>query len=88
MHIASTDRRRLWATMALDWAKTALHAAEQNANSDEIITLCEEVIKGRLRVLQCDIDAGWEPPADVRLQIARDKELLRQANEKNGVYYA
>lgn len=90
MQAANTDRRRILAVMALDWARDALHTAEQQgAHSDEIITLCDDVIRSRLRVLQCDVDSGWEPPSGVRTQIARDEELLhQQANEKNGVYHA
>lgn len=85
--MANTDRRRLWGLMALDWARQALADAERkSADDDEILPLCDEVIRGRLRVQQCDLDAGWEPPASVRFQMARDRALLTQTvTERHGV---
>lgn len=88
--MTSIDRGRQWATMTLEWATRALTDAEREGASDEeVVTLCDEVIRARLRVQQCDLDAGWEPPASRRLQIARDRELLAQpAFERRGAYHA
>jgi hypothetical protein len=70
---------RAYAALALEFAHEALAEAERSGcGNDEIISLCNQVIARRLRLLEAKVVTGGEPSAAARAQMSRDRYLLEE----------
>lgn len=77
------------ARLALAYAVEALADAEQSrCEDDEILRICEEVIRRRVRLQVIEIDAGRRPGPATRLVLRRDVCLLRQPSAVSLIFQA
>jgi hypothetical protein len=77
------------ARLALAYAVEALADAEQSrCEDDEILKICEEVIRRRVRLQVIEIDAGRRPGPAVREVLRRDICLLREPSSVSLVFQA
>ena len=68
------------AALALDYAVAALAVAErENCGDDEIVGLCDEVVKRRLRLQVVELANGWWPTPGLLARMTRDRLLLGQS---------
>jgi hypothetical protein len=90
MMIPSFSKRLLDdARRALAYAVEALADAEQSrCDDDEILKICEEVIRRRVRLQIIEIDAGRRPGMAARNVMRRDICLLREPNPVSLIFQA
>lgn len=83
-HATDLTRQQQRAATDLAFATSALQDAERShARRSEIIALCDDVIRQRLRVQAANMEAGWEPSAAQRAQMLRDRMLLEHSLDTN-----
>jgi hypothetical protein len=74
-----TYTRSDYAAVGLRIAEMALAEAERtDCANDEVMTLCDEVIRRRLRVHMAELANGKWPSDTVRARMQRDRMLLIQ----------
>lgn len=79
---AESSPQREYAALALDYAVTALSVAErENCDDDEIVGLCDEVVKRRLRLQMAEMANGSSPTPELRARMSRDRLLLSPAGD-------